>query len=61
MISNLSSGFKVFKNGRLNKAFFYVHFEGLTNDLYFGKTRPPGGSHIEKGFFNTLLMRKHDF
>ena len=29
--------------------------------LILAKTRPHGGGPIEKGFFNTLLMRKHDF
>ena len=50
------------KNGGLKKASLYVHFESLTTDSYFGKTRPPGGGWIgKKGFFNTLLIRKHDF
>ena len=48
------------KNGGLKKASLYDHFEGLTTDSYFGKTRPPGGVHIEKRLFNTLLIRKHD-
>ena len=38
------------KNGGLKKASLYDHFEGLTTDYYFGKTRPPGGGQIEKGF-----------
>ena len=39
-----------------------IYFEGLTTDSYFGKTRPPGERlDRKKGFFNTLLMRKHDF
>ena len=36
-------------------------FEGLTTESYFAKTRPPGEDHIEKRFFNTLLMTKHNF
>ena len=35
------------KNGGLKKS-LYVHFEGLTTDSYFGKTRPLGGG--KKGF-----------
>ena len=53
-----------FLNGQkwgLKKASLYVHFEGLTTDSYFGKTRCPGGGWIEKRLFNPLLMRKHDF
>ena len=54
-----------FLNGQkwgLKKASLYDHFEGLTTDSYFGKTRPPGGrSDRKKCFFNPLLMRKHDF
>ena len=54
-----------FWNGQkwgLKKASLYVHFEGLTTDSYFGKTRPPGErSDRKKSFFNTLLMRKHHF
>ena len=62
MISDMPSGFKMVKNGGLKKASLYVHFECLTTNSYFGKTRPPGGrSDRKKGFFNTLLMRKHDF
>ena len=44
------------------KKHLYVHFEGLTADSYFGKTRPPEGrSDRKRGFFNTLLMRKKWF
>ena len=44
------------------KVSLYVHFEGLTTDSYFGKTRPPGGrSDRKKRLFNTLLMRTYDF
>ena len=54
-----------FWNGQkwgVKKASLYVHFEGLTTDSYFGKTRPPGErSDRKKSFFNTLLMRKHHF
>ena len=58
----MSSGFEMVKNGGVKKASLYVHFEGLTTDSYFGKTRPPGErSDRKKGFFNTLLMRKHHF
>ena len=41
------------KNGGLKKASLYVYFEGLTTDSHFGKTIPPGGGQIKKGFFNT--------
>ena len=34
----------------LKKVSLYIHFEGLTSDSYLGKTRPPGGVQIEKGF-----------
>ena len=48
-----------FLNGQkwgLKKASLYDHFEGLTTDSYFGKTRPPGGSGwIEKKAFLTLF------
>ena len=53
-----------FLNGQkwgVKKASLHVHFEGLTTDSYFGKTRPLGEGHIERRLFNTLLMRKHDF
>ena len=54
-----------FLNGQklgVKKGFLYVHFEGLTTDSYYGKTRPSGGRlYNKKSFFNTLLMRKHDF
>ena len=43
------------KNGGLKKASLYVHFEGLTTDSYFGKTRPLGGGQIEKKAFLTLF------
>ena len=49
------------KNGGLKKASLNDHFEGLTSDSYFGKTRPLGRGWIEKKAFNPLLMRKHDF
>ena len=39
----------------LKKASLYVHFEGLTTNSNFGKTRPPWGSWIEKKFFLTLF------
>ena len=54
MISDLSSGFQVVKNGGgLKKASLYVHFEGLTTDSYFS-TRPPGWRlNRKKAFFNT--------
>ena len=54
-----------FLNGQkwdVKKPSLYDHFEGLTTDSYFGKTRPPGEIWNKKmAFFNTLLMRKHDF
>ena len=50
------------KNGGLKKASLYDHFEGLTTDSYLAKQDPLGGGWIgKKGFFNPLLMRKHDF
>ena len=62
MISDMFSGFQMVKNGGLKKASLYVHFEGLTTDSYLAKQDPLGGGWIEKkGFFNPLLMRKHDF
>ena len=51
MISDLSSGFKWSKIGVKEKASLYVHFEGLTTDSYFGKTRPPGGRSDRKRLF----------
>ena len=54
-----------FLNGQkwgVKKASLYDHFEGLTTDSYLAKQDPLGGDWIEKkGFFNPLLMRKHDF
>ena len=54
-----------FLNGQkwgVKKASLYDHFEGLTTDSYLAKQDPLGGGQIEKkGFFNPLLMRKHDF
>ena len=43
----------VFKdqNGGLKKASLYVHFEALTTNSYFGKTRPPGESSYRKKAF----------
>ena len=62
MISDLSSGFQMVKNGGYKKVSLYVHFEGLTTDSYFGKTRPLGGGQIEKKrLLSTLLMRTYDF
>ena len=54
MISDLSSGFTG-QNGGLKKASLYVHFEGLTTNSYFGKTRPPGESSYRKKGFSTLF------
>ena len=42
-----------FENGHI--AFLYVHFEGLTTDSYFGKTRPPGERSDRKKAFITLF------
>ena len=41
----------------MKKAYFslYDHFEGLTTDSYFGKTRPPGGRSDRKKGFLTLF------
>ena len=54
-----------FLNGQkwgVKKASLYDHFEGLTTDSYLANSRPPGGrSDRKKGFFNPLLMRKHNF
>ena len=50
------------KNRELReKVSLYVHFEGLTTDSYFGKTRPPQERSDRKRLFNTLLMRTYDF
>ena len=43
------------KNGELKKASLYVHFEGLTTNSYFGKTRPPGGRSDRKKVFLPLF------
>ena len=43
------------KNGGLEKASLYDHFEGLTTDSYLAKPRPPGGGQIEKKAFLTLF------
>ena len=61
MISDMSSGFEMVKNGGLKKASLYDHFEGLTTDSYLAKEDPLGEVILKKGFFNPLLMRKHDF
>ena len=37
MISDMSSGFEMVKNGGLTKASLYDHFEGLTTDSYLAK------------------------
>ena len=47
-----------FWNGQkwgVKKASLYVHFEGLTTDSYFGKTRPPGERSDRKKGFLTLF------
>ena len=49
------------KNVGLKKASLYDHFEGLTTDSYLAKQDTLGRSDREKGFFNSLQMRKHDF
>ena len=51
MISDMSSGFWMFKNGGLKKASLYVHFEGLTADSYLAKQDPLWGGQIEKKAF----------
>ena len=51
MISDMSSGFQIVKNGGLKKASLYDHFEGLTTDSYLAKQDPLGGGHIEKRLF----------
>ena len=61
MISDMSSGFEMVRNGGLTKASLYDHFEVLTTDFYLAKQDPLKGGWIEKGCFNPLLMRKHDF
>ena len=43
------------KWGVNKKASLYDHFEGLTTDSYFGKTRPPGGRLYKKNAFLTLF------
>ena len=50
------------ENGGLKKVSGYDQFEGLTTDSYLAKQDTLGGGWIDnKGFFNPLLMRKHDF
>ena len=50
------------KNGGLKKASLYDHLEGLTTDSYLAKQDTlGGGSDRKKSFFNSVLMRKHDF
>ena len=52
--------FQWFLNGQkwgVKKASLYVHFEGLTTDSSFGKTRPPGEVILKK-FFLTLFDKK---
>ena len=49
------------KKWGLKKASLYDHFEGLTTDSYLAKQNPWGRLDIKKGFFNPVLMRKHDF
>ena len=47
-----------FLNGQkwgLEKASLYVHFESLTTDSYFGKTRPRGERSDRKKAFITLF------
>ena len=47
-----------FLNGQklgVKKGFLYVHFEGLTTDSYYGKTRPSGGRLYNKKSFLTLF------
>ena len=43
------------KMGGLKKASLYDHFEGLTTDSYFDKTRPPGRKLDRIKGFLTLL------
>ena len=42
MISDMSSGFEMVRNGGLKKACLYDHFEGLTTDSYLAKQYPLG-------------------
>ena len=47
-----------FLNGQkreVRKASLYVHFESLTTDSYFDKTRPPGERSDRKKAFITLF------
>ena len=55
MISDMSSCYLMGKNGGLKKASLYVHFEGLTTNSYFGKTRPRWGKLDRKKAFLTLF------
>ena len=64
MISDLSSSFLRVKNGGLKVSL--CPFWRFDNWLLFWQNKTPlpplGGLHIEKKvFFNTLLMKKHDF
>ena len=48
--------------GLKEKASLYDHFEGLTTDSYLAiQDTLQVRSDRKKGFFNPLLMRKHDF
>ena len=47
------------KNGGLKKASLYIHFEGLTTDSYFGKTRPSGEKSDRKKAFLTLFWSEN--
>ena len=47
MISDMSSGFGMVRNGGLTKVSLYDHFEGLTTDSYLVKQDTLRGGQIE--------------
>ena len=55
MISDLSIDFQMVTNGGFKKASLYVHYEGLTTDSYFGKTRLTGERSYRKMGIFTLF------
>ena len=50
MISDMSSGFQMVKNGSVKKASLYDHFEGLTTDSYLAKQDTLGRLDRKKAF-----------
>ena len=50
MISDMSSGFLIVKNGGLKKTSLYVHVEGLTTYSYWQNKTPWGRLDRKKAF-----------